>query len=337
MSSGYGRFVAALGGLVAAFALIAAAPPEGNPKRDDQSQYADANSGQGRQESLTGGDRENLAASREANRIAERANLIAEAQRSYAFVQLFLGGFGVVLTFVAAVAAICAAGYAKKAADAARDSADADNAALEQTRAAADEARKDAIEQAKRQFDQLDIAAKTASAMKEAALVAAESNQIARETAATQLRPYVYVMEEHVSFSPSPGSWEFALDDTAKVGFSLRNFGQTPAKNVTVRVKCEVRDHWSDHKDIDLQDVTTLHRSDIPPSHQIHIEGYAVSGLSKIHTQLLNAERTVFLAGEIKYEDGSGKKYRTIFNRACSGPDYFSGKFFVPPSGNTAT
>jgi hypothetical protein len=337
MSSGYGRFGAALGGLVAAFALIAAAPSEGNPKRDAKSQSAAANADQGRQESLSGGDRESLAVSRESNRIAERANLIAEAQRAYTLGQLVLGGLGALFTAVAAIAAINAARYAKMAAGAARDSADADRAALDETRAAAADARKDAIEQAERQIDQLDIAAKTASAMREAALVAAESNQIARENAATQLRPYVYVLEEHVSFNEYPGSWDFALDDMAKVSFSIRNFGQTPAKNVTLRVKCEVRDYWNDHEEIDLQEVPTLHRSDIPPSHEIPIEGYTVSGLYNIHTELLNAERTVFLAGEIKYEDGSGKKYRTTFNRACSGPDYFSGKFFVPPSGNTAT
>jgi hypothetical protein len=318
--------------------LIAAAPSEGDPKRNSHSQHAAENAGHGGQESLSGGDRESLAVSREANRIAERANLIAEAQKAYALGQFIVGGVGVGLTAVAVAAAIYAAFYAKAAADAARDSANADNAALEQTRDAAAEARKDALEQAQRHSDQLDIAERTASAMRETARGARDANQIALETSASQLRPYVYVLEEFVGVVTKPNfAGELHLYDTAKAGFSIRNFGKTPAKNVTVRALVEVGGYWSDDRVVEFSKTRTIYRADIPPSHQTSVDGYFVSGLSGLHQEFANSKKSIFLSGEVNYEDGLGNKYRTEFNRALTGESYLSNRFLTPPSGNVST
>lgn len=175
--------------------------------------------------------------------MADRANLIAETQRSYAFRQLVLGGFGVAFTALAAVAAIAAAVYAKHAAKAARDSADADNAALEETRAASVEARKDAAAQSKRLSEQLALAeqtmeftAKTAHAMSdsaketrrvaaamrssaEAAIKAADAAESHARAAEAADRAYVFFADTRQLSPEQPFSYRIIW----------RNFGKTPA------------------------------------------------------------------------------------------------------------
>lgn len=333
MSSGYGRFVAALGGLVAALALIGVHPAH-SEKHNTGASNTESNGAQ----SVSGDSRESLALDREANRIAERANIIAEAQRGYALWQLGLGTVGVVFTGLAALFAWRATHWAKEAATAARLSAHADNEALEVTRDAAAEAREDALEQAQRHSDQLEIAERTASAMRETARGSREANQIALETSASQLRPYVYVLEEFVGVVTKPNfAGELHLYDTAKAGFSIRNFGKTPAKNVTVRALVEVGGYWSDDRVVDFSKIRTIYRADIPPSHQTSVDGYSVSGLSGLHQEFANSEKSIFLSGEVNYEDGLGNKYRTEFNRALTGESYLSNQFLTPPSGNIST
>jgi len=196
--------------------------PAHSEKRHTGASNTESNGAQ----SVPSDSRESLALDREANRIAERANIIAEAQRGYALWQLGLGTAGVFFTGVAAFFAWRATHWAKEAATAARLSAHADNEALEITRDAAAEARKDALEQAQRQSDQLDIAAQTVSAMRETALRAGESNQIARDGAERQLRAYITVELKGAHLKTSR-----EIEATA----DIVNRGQTPARDIVVK------------------------------------------------------------------------------------------------------
>jgi hypothetical protein len=265
-----------------------------------------------------------------ANELAEEGLRLSAQQARAAFVQT-------IATVLAFGAAILAAEFAGFAAWHAKRSADADNDALEATRLASEAARKDAAKQARKMTDQLNIAADTASAMRETAQQAREANQLASQTSASQLRPYVYVLGEFVGIASEANGIRSELGDIALAGFSIRNFGQTPAKNVAVRASVTVGGYWSDPRPIDLSEAKTIHRADIPPSHQIIMDGYSVSGLRGLHRELSNSEKSIFFFGEITYEDGFGKKYRTEFNRALTGPDYFHNKFVTPPTGNVAT
>jgi len=276
---------------------------------------------------------ENQTALKEAvrsNELAEEGLRLSAQQARAAFVQTI----ATVLAFGSATLAAVFAGFA---AWHAKRSADADNLALEETKAASEAARKDAAEQARKMIDQLNIAADTASAMRETAQQAREANQLTSQTSASQLRPYVYVLGEFVGITSEPNGIQSELGDIALAGFSIRNFGQTPAKNVAVRASVTVGGYWSDPISIDLSDAKTIHRADIPPSHQVTLESYSVSGLRGLHRELYNSDRSIFLFGEVTYEDGFGKKYRTEFNRALTGSDYFHNKFLTPPTGNVAT
>jgi hypothetical protein len=337
MSRRYGRLVATIGGLATALALFVAHPACSEKQYTAEHQTSASGAKNSGKNGVLGDSWESLGLNREANRIAERANTIADIQRGYAFWQLVMGAAGVLFTGIAAFFAYRATHWAKEAATAARLSARADNEALEETKAASKSAREDAADQARKMIDQLNIAADTASAMRETAQHAREANQLTSQTTASQLRPYVYVLGEFVGITSEPNGISVELGDTAQAGFSIRNFGQTPAKNVAVRALVTVGGYWSDPCPIELGDTPTLHRADIPPSHQITLEGYAVSGLRGLHRELESSEKSIFLFGEVTYEDGFGKKYRTEFNRALAGSGYFHNKFLTPPIGNVAT
>lgn len=119
MSGCYGRYVAALGGLVLATAALA----QEQPKSADKNRSAGAEAQTGSQgtapQAPSTYEVQSLAISREANGIARAANQANTRQADSAWWQVVLGGVAAALTMVAAGAAIAAAIYAKHAADAA--------------------------------------------------------------------------------------------------------------------------------------------------------------------------------------------------------------------------
>jgi hypothetical protein len=348
MSGGKGRYCAALGGPGLATPAWAQESPRGPEHHDG----AAATAADGSEGALAAGasvyETKSLALTREANNIAARSAEAAIRQANYGLDQVVLGGFATFFTALAAIAAIAAAYYAKHAAEAARLSAKSDHDALEETRKAGVEARREAVEQAKRVTEQLRLAdqtmqftAKSAYAMETSAR-ATRSNansaqravEVAADTASKQLRPYVYLTSEVVK---TTRYIDGSVDDRAPIDFTVRNFGQTPAKKVSIRARAFVGGYWNDNFQADLSESTVIHRADMPPGFWREIDGFAVLGLSDLWPSVLLSERTIFLEGAVDYEDGAGVKYTTTFRRACTGENLYSGVFFITEGGNEAT
>lgn len=232
--------------------------------------------------------------------------------------------------------------YAKRAWLAAKSSAEADNAALAEARTAAADARREAAEQAKRVSEQLSETRKMAVAAQESAEAAKRAVDVAADTATKQLRPYVYIVDEKVSVSVvhagSIGSVKAFPSDRAPVSFSIKNFGQTPAKRVRLRARTSIGEHWTDGGPMDLDASAVIHRADMPPGFERPILGHAANGITDVYQSLVTGTRTIFFDGLIEYEDAGGRRYQTSFRRACTGQDAIhQGTFFITPEGNEAT
>lgn len=188
--------------------------------------------------------------------------------------------------------------------------------------------------------DSLEVARRSADAAKQAAEAAERSVQVAADTATKQLRPYVYIFGERVhpyAILGNPDRIGMAVADTAPVTFSIKNFGQTPAKRVRLRARAFTGDYWTEGGLIDLEDAPLLHRADLPPGFDREIKGYTVGGLAKLFASIQLGEKSIFFEGVIEYEDAIGTKYQTNFRRACTGRDAGEGIFFIPSEGNEAT
>jgi hypothetical protein len=337
-------FVAALGGL-GALVLLGAAPvlPPGKPQSAPEATPAPAKPDGDGGESPSTYEREALAVDRVANGIAERANLIAETQRSYAFWQLILGGCGVAFTGFAAFFAYRATHWAKAAAQAARESATADNTALAEARAAAEEARKDALKRDKQFAEQLALSqetmeytARSSRAMETSATATRRMASATSAAAKDQLRPYVYIFGESISVSVFFAGGTI-VGDIAAIGFSIKNFGQTPAKQVRIKVRAFIGENIAAGEPIAFDDRPTVNRADLPPGFDREIKGCEIDGMALAYASILLGERAVFVEGLIEYEDAGGGKYETHFRRSCSGKQIETGTFAITEDGNEAT
>lgn len=163
---------------------------------------------------------------------------------------------------------------------------------------------------------------------------------IAEKTAHLQLRPYVYIMDEVVHAYAIHGRPEhrgMEPADHAPVTFSIKNFGQTPAKRVRFRGRGFIGEHWTEGGLVDLETAATIHRADLPPGFDRKIEGYAVNDLKKDFKSILRGDKSAFFEGRIEYEDANGQKYVTNVRRACTGEAIHSGTFIFTEEGNDAT
>lgn len=275
------------------------------PRSSGENDSNTSSGGQKSTEEMTAYERESLAVDRAANGLAKSANAISEAQREYAFWHLALGGFGVGFTGIAAFFAWRATHWAKEAARQTKRSADADNAALAEARISAEEARKEAVEQANRLRG--------------------------------QLRPYVYIVEENISTNPVHINLRTIVSDHAPINFSIKNFGQTPAKRVRLKARAFIGEYWTEGGLVDVEEAAIIHRADLPPGFERKIEGYAVNGLAQPYARVQQSECSVFFEGLIEYEDAAGVTYETNFRRVCTGPQIETGVFIIPPEGNEAT
>lgn len=362
MSKRNGRYYAAFGVVTLLLLGVVPATAQDQPKAAADESEAAAKPKADSDQRAPDLSVESLAIDREANRIAERANLIAETQRSYAFWQTVLGAFGVLFTAVAAIAAIAAAIYAKRAAKAAGESAVADNEALGITIQAAADAREDAAVQAERFGKQMaktqemvEFTAKSSYAMERSAqatrrmatamgasvTAAQKSLELSTETAAMQLRPYVYVADEVIKISAVGigvgGKFSRFVNDTGEITFAIKNFGLTPAKRVRLKARAFVGEYWLDGGDVDLEAATEIHRADLPPGFDRRIHGYTVPGLAETYGKILNGQQSIFFDGLIEYEDAGGRKYVTHFRRVATGHDVQDGIFIITAEGNEAT
>lgn len=176
---------------------------------------------------------------------------------------------------------------------------------------------------------------RSASAAARAARATNESNQIARETMQRQLRPHLYLSDQLVQFQRSPHG---ELMNYAPVSFTIKNYGQAPAKNVRFVANATIGGYWSDRKEPEgLADKAVVPLGDIAPGQERLRTGYAISGLEQGAGDIANGVNSIFLEGQIQYDDYFGETYFTNFQLAMTGSNMFSEPPSVTPHWNEAS
>jgi hypothetical protein len=154
-----------------------------------------------------------------------------------------------------------------------------------------------------------------------------KSNEIAKQTAADQLRPYVYITNEFMELESG----------CAKVKLHLQNFGQTPAKNVVVRLRGFVHFYYRAHIPKDVRKMEKRIFCDMPLGMDNWTSVYEITGLKSHHKEIMLGNKAIFVDGYIRYSDSAGNRYRTDFRRVSVGKSYQNSILLVGYGGNTAT
>jgi hypothetical protein len=164
-----------------------------------------------------------------------------------------------------------------------------------------------------------------------------EANRIARRSAHWQLRPYVYL--EKCIINPERRRPEEKHGvDRAPLTFYFKNFGQTPAKSVTLKAQWSFRGHFNEPFDTDFSKAVEVQLGDMPPAFVKDYTGYYVLGWAKnLATVAFGGMDTLFVEGILSYLDANGEPYETVFRLGATGEDYQNQKWSVPPHGNRAT
>lgn len=157
-------------------------------------------------------------------------------------------------------------------------------------------------------------------------------NDIAADTAIHQLRAYVYIKTSEHALSPSK------LDPTTSditISYKVHNFGQTPArKSKAVAVAC-VGPFPLQELLPELPKRTALW--DLPPGH----EGGDALTMRDVPqatiTALSSGRITLWIHGEITYEDYTGEARVTKFRMFSKGDVFRAGMFRTADEGNEAT
>lgn len=319
MSGRYGRFCAALGGLVLASAACAQQQPK---TAANQCQFA-ASAKADSQHGLTVSEAHGLMISCEANRIATVSAHATVQQARYAGWQVILGGTAAALTGVAALAAIAAAYYAKKAADHTEKAAKTAAEALNDSRASN-------TEQATRFEQQLEVANQSVDAASAAAIAFSQAarwtrsaaNAAHRQVALSERsmnvmeRPYVFFHDTQKLESPG-----FGLASPPPNTFRIiwKNFGKTPALVTRVRLGLSHEDEGADP--------TTMPKHEMPFGAVIGVNDEWRRGQVVVTDAMIRdfAEdaRPIWICGDITYNDLHGVEHRTWFCR------FFVGAGFV--------
>ena len=235
----------------------------------------------------------------------------------WAWWQLILGGAGLALGAATMAAAIAAAVYAKRAAV-------ATEATVEIARSAASEA-----------GDALAIANRNAKAAASSAVVARKGLEHAQLASRNQLRAYLYLETAYLDIHLPKIKGE-PLPGTADIQLSFRNFGQTPATEVTMAVEACIHP---------------------PPFHQVfnHVAGifqrsgdmaHRMTAGQIIELKDFAAQRpaidagamALYVYGRVTYRDMFGEQHITDFRWFMTGAKEIEAKRFrVAPEGNKAT
>jgi hypothetical protein len=164
-----------------------------------------------------------------------------------------------------------------------------------------------------------------------------EANRIARRSAHWQLRPYVYL--EKCIINPERRRPEERHGvDRAPLTFYFKNFGQTPAKSVTLKAQWSFGGHFNEPFDTDFSNAVEVQLGDMPPAFVKDYTGYYVLGWAKnLATIVFGGMDTLFVEGILSYLDANGQPYETVFRLGATGEDYGNHRWNVPPHGNRAT
>ena len=167
---------------------------------------------------------------------------------------------------------------------------------------------------------------------------ARKANQIARHTAKMQLRPYLYLESvDHLIVWRQQVKHFDMLNPSPKVTIPLKNFGQTPAKNIRLRVMAEVGGYWSDRPLANLGEATTIHIGDLAPQAVFTQDGYTMLTTTSQIAEIKSGVSTAFVEGQIDYTDNLGGEYYTRFQIAYSGETFARDKPSRTPHWNDAT
>ncbi len=158
---------------------------------------------------------------------------------------------------------------------------------------------------------------------------------IAREAMQRQLRPYVYL--EMAKLKVSHMLMVDLIEDTFEATIVLKNYGQSPAKDVQIFVAGTVGDYWSQRTVAALDDAVGIKLSDVPAGEAREQDGFFGQGLKAAHPFICEETQSVFVEGQVQYKDLFGNEYVTFFQRAFTGASYWHSTPAITPNYNAAT
>jgi hypothetical protein len=149
----------------------------------------------------------------------------------------------------------------------------------------------------------------------------------ADKTAERQLRAYIYTETTNITFKD--GEW--------KLWYRIKNFGQTPAYDVTVKSRSEVLDWSTKMPSMPTTDKTEKVGSMGPHGDIFEIES-EIQGTASV-AELENMTKAIFLVGTITYATLFGGEERNTQFRYYVGGDmrYCEGKMTADSTGNDST
>jgi hypothetical protein len=160
---------------------------------------------------------------------------------------------------------------------------------------------------------------------------ARKANRIAQETQRIQTRPYVHYIDI--------GHRDELRDrDGKKVRFMsftvmFQNFGESPARYVTLRARAFVGGYWSEDFPADLDDFRVIPLGVIPPGRGVGQDGFYAEYPLDEHQAYLDATASIFVEGRVEYTDAFNKPYFTNFRQVCSGLESVKTLKFRPTPG----
>jgi hypothetical protein len=179
------------------------------------------------------------------------------------------------------------------------------------------------------------IASRNAYAAREAADAAARGNVIAQHTQVILTRPYVHLIGiGNESTQLEEGGVKFRH---ATFNLAFQNFGASPAQKVTLRARAFPGPYWSDDFPPELEAATAVPLGVIPPGRHVEQEGYATKYPVSEHQFYIAGAQSIFVEGQIQYQDAFGTEYFTNFRQVCSGLKIKSFGFRPAPRWNEAS
>jgi len=162
-----------------------------------------------------------------------------------------------------------------------------------------------------------------------------DSNEIAKKTAREQLRPYVYLEVECVTNDDKGKIGSY--DDGDRVSIHVRNYGQTPAKSVSMDIACDVRRYDSSDYPPDFSGWRPIKFNDIPPLTNTWYWGFRLRGIRGKKRKIMTGDLALHIDGLISYDDAHGNSYETQFRMVSFGEKFQGRDFTMSYHGNRAT
>jgi hypothetical protein len=155
------------------------------------------------------------------------------------------------------------------------------------------------------------IAGEAAMAAKDASASAEKSVKLAEITAQQQLRAYVFVHKPICHLQPG--------SNKAQVNFVLKNFGETPARNLRAALLVFVREATTTPGVIDWNnDARELEKHETLAGHLAQGQMFAIAFEAEVepglYDQVKANKKGLWVVGYIKYDDSFGRAHRVNVN-----------------------